>query len=49
MEDSLDGWLQFLEQRLGYVTEEIDALIAESKGSPQDAEESMFALLRAAG
>jgi hypothetical protein len=49
MEDSLDGWLQFLEQRLGYVTEEIDALIAESRGSHQDAEESMFALLRAAG
>jgi hypothetical protein len=49
MEDSLDGWLQFLEQRLGFVTEEIDALIAESATAHRDTEESMFALLRAAG
>ncbi len=49
MEEFFGGWLQLLEQNLGSVTEQIDNMVAEAGSQRADTEESMFALLRAAG
>ena len=49
IEEFFGGWLHLLEQNLGSVTKQIDNMVAEAGPAHADAEESMFALLRAAG
>ena len=49
MEEFFGGWLHLLEENLGSVTEQIDNMVVEAGPAHTDAEESMFALLRAAG
>ncbi len=49
METFLTGWLDWLEDRLGAVNRGIDAFEIQTKAEPVDPEESLFALLRAAG
>ena len=45
----LSGWLLELEDRFGVVIQEIDAVTKQGGTEPKHLEESMFALLRAAG
>jgi hypothetical protein len=49
MEEFFGGWLHLLEENLGSVTKQIDNMVVEAGPAHTDAEESMFALLRAAG
>ncbi len=49
MEEFLSGWLTQLEARLSAVTIEIEAIERDNAVEPAFPEESMFALLRAAG
>ena len=49
MEEFFGGWLHLLEENLGSVTKQIDNMVVEAGPAHTDTEESMFALLRAAG
>jgi hypothetical protein len=49
VEEFFGGWLNLLEQNLGSVTKEIDNMSVVSTEKRPNVDESMFALLRAAG
>lgn len=49
MEAQLNGWLKVLDQTLGSVTKQLNNISVKNQEAVLEAEESMFALLRAAG
>jgi hypothetical protein len=49
MEEFFGGWLHLLEENLGSVAKQIDSISDQAEPAHTDTEESMFALLRAAG